>query len=115
MLVKQLAPAPLITFPTTDSVPKMDSISELKTRLDAVLQTRYVGRPTLLYDTLGSTQDEARRLAGDGAATGTVVWSMAQTAGRGRLDRGWLSKPGTGLWFSTILRPGGDASAAPPL
>jgi BirA family biotin operon repressor/biotin-[acetyl-CoA-carboxylase] ligase len=90
----------------------MDSLSELKTRLDAMLQTRYVGRPTLLHDELGSTQDEARRQAADGAAAGTVIWAMAQSAGRGRLDRSWLSKRGTGLWFSVILRPRGEASAA---
>jgi BirA family biotin operon repressor/biotin-[acetyl-CoA-carboxylase] ligase len=90
----------------------MNIISELTTRLDAMLQTRYVGRPTLLHEELGSTQDEARRLATDGAATGTVVWAMAQTAGRGRLDRSWQSNRGGGLWFSVILRPAGEAAAA---
>jgi BirA family transcriptional regulator, biotin operon repressor / biotin---[acetyl-CoA-carboxylase] ligase len=90
----------------------MDSLPDLKKRLNAVLQTRYVGRPTLLYEEIGSTQDEARRLAGAGASSGSVIWAMAQTAGRGRLDRSWLSNHGAGLWFSVILRPDGDAGAS---
>ena len=90
----------------------MDSLRDLKEHLDAVLQTRYVGRPTLLYEEVGSTQDEARRLAGAGAANGSVVWAMAQTAGRGRLDRTWLSNRAAGLWFSVILRPDRDAGAS---
>jgi BirA family biotin operon repressor/biotin-[acetyl-CoA-carboxylase] ligase len=89
--------------------------SELSARLEAMLRTRYVGRPTLVHEEVGSTQDEARRQAAEGAAAGTVVWTLAQTAGRGRLDRGWLSDRGAGLWFSVILRPGGDAGAAPLL
>ena len=36
------------------------------------------------YDTVGSTNDEARQLARDGAPAGTVVWAAAQSAGRGR-------------------------------
>jgi BirA family biotin operon repressor/biotin-[acetyl-CoA-carboxylase] ligase len=90
----------------------MDSLADLKSGLEAVLQTRYVGRPTLLHEEVGSTQDEARRLADQGAASGTVVWSLAQSAGRGRMDRSWLSTRGTGLWFSVILRPDGDAAGA---
>jgi BirA family biotin operon repressor/biotin-[acetyl-CoA-carboxylase] ligase len=34
-----------------------------------------------------------------------VVVAAAQTAGRGRLNRTWLSPPGMGLYFSVILRP----------
>ena len=51
-----------------------------------------------------STQDEARALAGAGAAAGTVVWALEQTAGRGRLGRRWRSAAG-GLYFSMVLRP----------
>ena len=29
-----------------------------------------------------------------------------QTAGRGRLDRTWVSPPGAGLWMSVVARPG---------
>jgi BirA family biotin operon repressor/biotin-[acetyl-CoA-carboxylase] ligase len=55
------------------------------------------------FDTIGSTNDEARRLAGDGAAHGTVIHADEQTAGRGRLARTWFSPPGN-LYLSILLR-----------
>ncbi|MCK9893846.1 biotin--[acetyl-CoA-carboxylase] ligase [Frankia sp. AgB32] len=42
----------------------------------------------------------------DGAAArGQVLVAERQTAGRGRLDRSWLSRPGAGLTVSLLLRP----------
>jgi BirA family transcriptional regulator, biotin operon repressor / biotin---[acetyl-CoA-carboxylase] ligase len=55
-------------------------------------------------DSIGSTNDEAKRLARDGAAAGTLVWALAQTAGRGRRGRGWVSPPGN-LYTSLVMRP----------
>jgi BirA family transcriptional regulator, biotin operon repressor / biotin---[acetyl-CoA-carboxylase] ligase len=56
------------------------------------------------YDTIGSTNDEAKALARAGAPSGTVVWAGEQTAGRGRRGRTWLSPPGN-LYLSLVLRP----------
>jgi len=56
------------------------------------------------HDTVGSTNDEAKRLARDGAEEGTLVWAVEQTAGRGRRGRAWASPPGN-LYASLILRP----------
>jgi BirA family transcriptional regulator, biotin operon repressor / biotin---[acetyl-CoA-carboxylase] ligase len=53
---------------------------------------------------VGSTNDEAARLADAGAPEGTVVWSRKQTGGRGRRGRHWASPVGN-LYSSTILRP----------
>jgi BirA family transcriptional regulator, biotin operon repressor / biotin---[acetyl-CoA-carboxylase] ligase len=53
---------------------------------------------------VGSTNDEAARLADAGAPEGTVVWSREQTGGRGRRGRHWASPVGN-LYSSTILRP----------
>ena len=58
----------------------------------------------VLYDTVGSTNDEAKRLASAGAEEGTLVWALEQTAGRGRRGRTWASPPGN-LYASLILRP----------
>jgi BirA family biotin operon repressor/biotin-[acetyl-CoA-carboxylase] ligase len=58
----------------------------------------------LRFESLGSTQAEARRLAEEGAAAWTLVWALRQTAGRGRMERSWSSEPG-GLYVSLILRP----------
>jgi BirA family biotin operon repressor/biotin-[acetyl-CoA-carboxylase] ligase len=55
-------------------------------------------------DRVGSTNEEARRLAAAGAEDGTLVWAREQTAGRGRRGRAWVSPPGN-LYLSLILRP----------
>jgi BirA family transcriptional regulator, biotin operon repressor / biotin---[acetyl-CoA-carboxylase] ligase len=55
-------------------------------------------------ETVGSTNDEARQLARNGAADGTVVWALEQTAGRGRRGRRWASPRGN-LYASLLLRP----------
>jgi len=51
---------------------------------------------------VSSTNDEARALARDGAAEGTLVWAEAQDSGRGRLGREWSSPPGN-LYISLVL------------
>ena len=66
------------------------------------------------YDTVGSTNDEARQLARGGAPGGTLVWAAAQSAGRGRRGHLWQSPPGN-LYLSLILRPDGPAARAPQL
>lgn len=60
-------------------------------------------------DSVGSTNEDAKALAREGAEDGTIVWAREQTAGRGRGGRGWSSPPGN-LYFSLILRP--ECSAA---
>lgn len=82
-----------------------ENLGASASRLAARLRTRCLGRDARVFDQVGSTQDEARRLAAAGGAEGLVVWAQEQTAGRGRLDRQWLSAPGTGLLFSIVLRP----------
>lgn len=57
------------------------------------------------YDSLPSTNTEAVRQAQQGAAEGVTISASEQTAGRGRLDRVWISPPGAGLYASVILRP----------
>jgi BirA family biotin operon repressor/biotin-[acetyl-CoA-carboxylase] ligase len=57
------------------------------------------------HDTIGSTNDEALRLAREGAPHGTVVHADQQTTGRGRLAHTWHSPPGN-LHMSVLLRTG---------
>jgi BirA family transcriptional regulator, biotin operon repressor / biotin---[acetyl-CoA-carboxylase] ligase len=52
---------------------------------------------------VGSTQDVALALAGDGAADGTVVVADRQVAGRGRLGRRWDDRPDGGTLALTVI------------
>lgn len=56
------------------------------------------------YDDIGSTSDEAKRLAEAGADHGTLVWAVSQSRGRGRRGNAWHSPPGN-LYVSLMLRP----------
>jgi BirA family transcriptional regulator, biotin operon repressor / biotin---[acetyl-CoA-carboxylase] ligase len=62
------------------------------------------GWALVALDSVGSTNDEAGRLAEAGAPEGTVVWAREQTGGRGRRGRRWVSPLGN-LYSSTIVRP----------
>ncbi len=76
--------------------------------------TRPLSLRLLRYDTLGSTNDEAKRLAEAGAEDWTVVWAREQTAGRGRGGNAFVSPPGN-LYLSVILRPARSAASAAQL
>ncbi|MFZ5851832.1 MAG: biotin--[acetyl-CoA-carboxylase] ligase, partial [Actinomycetota bacterium] len=54
----------------------------------------------------GSTQADLALAAQGGAGEGLVLVAERQRAGRGRLDRSWVSPPRAGLTFSVLLRPG---------
>ena len=69
------------------------------------LRTRIIGRNLIYYSSVGSTQDVARREAEASAPEGTAVVADEQTAGRGRLGRGWVSPPGMNLYLTLVLRP----------
>ena len=63
-------------------------------------------------DSVGSTNDEAARLADAGAPEGTVVWAREQTGGRGRRGRRprhrlWALLNAQALLNGTAMLPGG--------
>ena len=57
------------------------------------------------YDTIASTNTEAKRLANNFAPHGTVLIADHQTGGRGRMGRSFHSPKGVGIYMSVILRP----------
>lgn len=74
---------------------------ELESRMD----TRWAGHPVSFYDTLGSTNLQAKLDAEKGAGHGTLVVADMQTAGRGRRGRMWSSPAGTNVYCTLILKP----------
>lgn len=56
------------------------------------------------FETLDSTNTSAKDLAAGGAPERTVVLAGAQTGGRGRRGRAWVSSPGN-LFLSILMRP----------
>jgi len=64
------------------------------------------------FPEIGSTMDPARDLAGEGVDDGTIVIAEAQTQGRGRLNREWVSPRG-GIYLTMILRRGIPPPHAP--
>jgi BirA family biotin operon repressor/biotin-[acetyl-CoA-carboxylase] ligase len=66
------------------------------------LRTRDLGREAIFFDTCDSTQTRALSLARGGAPHGLLIHADAQTEGRGRRGRTWLSSAGS-LTFSVVL------------
>lgn len=75
---------------------------------------RWSGK-VIQLQTVDSTQEEAKKLAEQGAPEGTVIMAEEQTGGRGRMGRRWHSPPGKGIWMSIVLRPELPLSLTPQL
>ena len=57
------------------------------------------------FESIDSTNSEAKRCARDGLREKTLFWADTQTAGRGRFDRKWESPAGAGLWMTQLFQP----------
>jgi len=69
------------------------------------LKTRVFGNKIYTFNTIDSTNNCAKAVAGCGAQEGTIIIAEKQTAGRGRLGRNWQANPDENLMFSIVLRP----------
>jgi BirA family biotin operon repressor/biotin-[acetyl-CoA-carboxylase] ligase len=69
------------------------------------------GRDGRVLASTGSTNDDALAWAASGAPEGAWIVAGAQTAGRGRRGRVWVSPPGAGLYVSVVFRPGAAAGS----
>lgn len=80
------------------------------------LSTKVFGRgPIYFYETISSTNDKAYELAESGEKEGTIVIAEAQTKGKGRVGRKWVSPKGEGIYLSIILRPDAETDEVPAL
>lgn len=80
------------------------------------LDTRVFGQKEIVcFEQTDSTNQQAKVLAAQGAAEGTLVIAEAQCAGRGRRGRRWYSPPGSGIYVSVVLRPAISPTEAPAI
>lgn len=90
--------------------------ADMSDRLSAeeiALYSKHINKEKIhIFETLDSTNNKAKDMALKGAAHGTVVMAEAQTAGRGRLGRSFVSPQGSGIYMSMVLRIGSDISKA---
>ena len=66
----------------------------------------------VIFESTGSTNAEAAKLADAGAGHMTAVLAGSQSEGRGRLGRSFYSPEGSGLYMSIIVRPDNALSGA---
>ena len=81
--------------------PDLLSAEEIST----ALSTKILGSTIKYFTSTDSTNNQAKKLAMQGATDGTIVISEEQLGGRGRLSRMFFSPKYKGIWFSVILRP----------
>lgn len=72
--------------------------------IEATARTRWAGRRVVFFSVIDSSNDEAKKLAEQGAGHGTLVIAEQQTAGKGRRGRGFDSPAGTGIYMSLIIK-----------
>jgi BirA family transcriptional regulator, biotin operon repressor / biotin---[acetyl-CoA-carboxylase] ligase len=92
---------------TTDSLPRDEGRRLLDAaRLNGALAPRPgLWREVRVVEETGSTNADLLAEARAGAGEGLVLVAEAQTAGRGRMGRRWISPPRRALTFSVLLRP----------
>ncbi len=81
---------------------KKEKIALSEKRLAALLGN---GVHVRVFDTIDSTNNEAKRTLEGGFSGFAVVAAEAQTGGRGRLGRSFYSPESTGLYFTVIIPP----------
>jgi len=73
------------------------------------LKTKTIGKKVYYFETIDSTQNYAIGISKKKNEDGSVIISQRQTAGRGRMNRKWITVKG-GLSMSIILHPKFDIS-----
>ena len=76
-----------------------------KTFIAEGLFTDFIGRELIVFDSIDSTNSEAKRRVGSDFQHGLTIISEEQTVGRGRLGRDWISPKGKGLWMTVVFKP----------
>lgn len=75
-----------------------------RTELEEALRGLPVGE-IHCFDAIGSTNDFAFERAAAGAPDLSIITAFEQTKGRGRMQRTWVTVPGTSLPMTVLIRP----------
>jgi len=84
------------------SAPDLLTETEIRTHLG---QTEALGHELHCLQEVDSTNLYLKKIALTGASDGAVAVADCQTAGRGRMGRGFQSPAGKGIYLSALLRP----------
>lgn len=91
--------------------PEMYYPAEMQSKLEG----NAFGSKIIYREQVGSTNNEAKAEADQGAPHGTVVLAERQVEGKGRRGRNWSSDNNQGIWMSIILKPSFSPQLAPRL
>lgn len=69
------------------------------------LHTEWMGQNCIFLESVGSTNNYAKKIAEEGAAEGTLVIAEEQTGGKGRRGRSWATPKGSNIAMTLLLRP----------
>ena len=74
-------------------------------RIRPFLHTDWAASEIRVFDSVDSSNSEAKRAAENGAAHGLLIIGEQQTAGRGRRGNAWDSQKGGGIFMTLLLKP----------
>ena len=89
----------------TDDARRTGGAGMTREQIQSGLGTQWAGQDIVYFKEIDSTNRYAKKLAGQGAAHGTMVLADTQTAGRGRRGHSWISPAGSSISMTLILRP----------
>lgn len=77
------------------------NISEIKSNLT----TNYIGQNIIYFETIDSTQKQAKKLAENNLPNGTLVLANMQTSGVGTHGRVWYTEADSNITMTLVLYP----------
>jgi BirA family biotin operon repressor/biotin-[acetyl-CoA-carboxylase] ligase len=96
-----------VNRPLLDAAALQAGLEPPWTQLTVVDETASTNADLIAQTGTGASGTGASGAAASGTGVaGVVLVAEHQTAGRGRLERGWTSPPRSGLTFSALVRPG---------